>query len=278
MILLTRTVRLCVNPPGKAAAAGEGVNGFGGKPAMRGLGRYYELDIICAGEPDPATGYLISIKEIDHAVRSAALPILQRVCAERPETEPATLLPDLLRAVDDDLGGLVRQLTWALTPTYRVTMNADDQSAVLLRQRFDIAAAHRLHVPSLSDDENRQLFGRCNNPAGHGHNYVFEPVVRAALDHAGAALSLADLERLVDERIIDAFDHTHLNEDTDVFATGAGLNPSVENIAKVFFERLAPAVADASAGRAELRSMTVWETDRTCATFEAPAGEPPRGG
>ncbi|MEM7622655.1 MAG: 6-carboxytetrahydropterin synthase, partial [Planctomycetota bacterium] len=99
--------------------------------------------------------------------------------------------------------------------------------------------------------------------SGHGHNYQVEPAVRIT---PGAAFDLATLERLTGEAVIDPFDHTHLNEDTPDFNTQSGVNPSVENIAKVFFDRLAPKL---TAAGAELATITVWETDRTSATYPA---------
>jgi 6-pyruvoyltetrahydropterin/6-carboxytetrahydropterin synthase len=74
------------------------------------------------------------------------------------------------------------------------------------------------------------------------------------------------LEAITDAAVIQRFDHKHLNEDTREFASVGGLNPSVENIAKVVFDLLAPEIARASPD-AQLRSITVWETDRTCATY-----------
>ncbi len=138
----------------------------------------------------------------------------------------------------------------------------------VVRQRFEIAAAHRLHVPSMSDEANRAAFGKCNNPRGHGHNYVIEPAVEVAIAPSANAFSLATLERLVDEHILKPYDHTHLNEDTRAFNIAAGgVNPSVENIAKVFYEALAPAVK--ATGTARLRSIRVWETEKTSAEYGA---------
>ncbi|MEO0483847.1 MAG: 6-carboxytetrahydropterin synthase, partial [Planctomycetota bacterium] len=146
--------------------------------------------------------------------------------------------------------------------------HSGESHTALLRERFDFAAAHRLHVPTLSDDENRAIFGKCNNPSGHGHNYQIEPCVE--LDTAALAdvpFGFAELERATHEQVITPFDHKHLNTDTPEFGE-AGVNPSVENMARVFFDRLAPAVRRASAA-ATLRSITVWETDRTSCTYPA---------
>lgn len=266
MLELRRTVRLVINP---GFAAGQpGRNGYGGKPAMTGLGRYYEFEACCTGEADTRTGYLINIKDIDRAVRETIEPPLVEACRSAPESDPVTLLPGYAERLAAALDPVrLRSLAWRLTPSYglevQMPTETNTKPAVLMRQRFDFAAAHRLHAPHLSDEENRATFGRCNNPSGHGHNYQVEPCVAI---EPGAGFTLADLERITDDTVIDPFDHTHLNEDTEAFRTGSGLNPSVENIARVFFERLGPAIAAAGAGIA-LRSVTVWETDRTSCTY-----------
>ncbi|MEL7474593.1 MAG: 6-carboxytetrahydropterin synthase [Planctomycetota bacterium] len=232
-----------------------------------GLCRFYELEIACRGRPDAITGYLVDIKRIDQAVRSAAAPILRRVCAETPQAEPSRVLGEVAIAVGSALEGLAPRIRWSLTPYHSFEMASNDTQSVLIRERFDFSASHRLHSPSLSDDENRAVFGKCNNTNGHGHNYQVEPCVEVDLAQADEApFGLAALERLTDEIIIDAFDHRHLNLDTDAFDDAT--LPSVENIARVFYERLDPAVRSASSA-ARLRSITVWETDRTSCTYPA---------
>lgn len=267
MILLTRTVRFSINsrPPVEPLPA---FNTFAGYPAMTGLGRHYELTVCCRGEADRISGYFLNIKAIDTAVRSAGVPIIQFACDTTPDAEPATILRKVCEAVARALPrGATKSVRWSLSPYYSLEMSPDSPSTALLRQQFDFAAAHRLHVPSLSDEANRDLFGKCNNPAGHGHNYRVEPCVAVRLD-TPQTFTLADLERATHVAVISRFDHTHLNEDTPEFATGTGLNPSVENMAKVFFERLAPEIA-AAGKSAELRCITVWETDKTSATYPA---------
>ena len=132
---------------------------------------------------------------------------------------------------------------------------------VIVRQMFEFSAAHRLHVPELSEAENERLFGKCNNPGGHGHNYRIEPAV--AVDPENP-LPVDAIERITDEIVIERFDHTHLNDQTEEFATEGGLNPSVENIARVCFGLLDGPIAEAG-GR--LVSVTAWETDRTSCTY-----------
>lgn len=277
LVRLSRTVRFCINDGGAPEPGpGAGDNTFAGHPSMRGLGRYYELEVVCRGPVDGATGYFLNIKEIDQAVRRVCVPAIERACREDAGQAPAGVLGSVLGALDAALGGTVESVRWRLTPYYSIQMSTGREMAgsAVLRQQFDFAAAHRLNVDGLSAEENRRVFGKCNNPNGHGHNYRFEPGVRVPVGAGGGrgpGFSLADLERLAARTILDRFDHTHLNMDTPEFdCAKGGLNPSVENIAKVFFDLLAPAI-EAEGRGASLVSMTVWETDKTCATYPAEA-------
>ncbi|MFI4853834.1 MAG: 6-pyruvoyl trahydropterin synthase family protein [Phycisphaerales bacterium JB065] len=271
MVKLTRTVRFCINPgsgpDSPIQPSPDGTNGFGGKPAMRGLGRYYELTLIVRGEPDPITGYLINIKELDRIAREHLIPLIEACCHDAPTTEPAVLMPALLRQGRAALP-ILTGLRWALTPTYSVEGRTSDMSSAIIRQQFDFAAAHRLHCPGLSDEENRNTFGRCNNPSGHGHNYRVEAAFGVETQAANP-VTVGEIERLVDEAVINRFDHKHLNEDTEEFASEGGVNPSVENIAEVFYRRLTAASEAAFNGKCKVHEVTVWETDRTSATYPA---------
>lgn len=276
MLLLRRAVRASL-PISRGAGdspdafIARGVNGFGGVPAMDGLGFFCELIITCKGEPDSRTGYFKDIKIIDDAVRGSVLPGLASAIIARPRTHPAAVLGGLMDSLDAKLGrGSLVSVRWNLTPMYNVEVfmptTGSSAPAFLLRQRFEIAAAHRLHAETLSDEENRAMFGKCNRPSGHGHNYVIEPCVRA--EFCESPMTLAMLESLVHRTILEPFDHTFLNIDTPEFDQRVGgVNPSVENIARVFYERLAPQVL--AHGHARLESMTVFETEKTSATYPA---------
>lgn len=134
---------------------------------------------------------------------------------------------------------------------------------VELTQCFEFSASHRLHVASLSEDENRRVFGKCNNPSGHGHNYRVEITVAGeASGPTGRVVELPMFEETVRREVIDRFDHKHLNTDTAEFAA---LNPSVENIARVIWELLRDKFAPV-----RLKRIRVWETAKTYAEF---AGE-----
>ncbi len=131
----------------------------------------------------------------------------------------------------------------------------------ILTLRFDFAASHRLHCPSLGEEENRRVFGKCNNPAGHGHNYRLEVEVETLMSEAG--LQPEAIARLVNEHAVDRLDHRHLNSDVAEFRE---TNPSVEWIARACFGWLEAPLASAG-GR--LRRVRLWETEKTSANYPA---------
>ncbi|BDD10665.1 6-carboxy-5,6,7,8-tetrahydropterin synthase [Fulvitalea axinellae] len=108
------------------------------------------------------------------------------------------------------------------------------KAAVYRRETFN--AAHRLHNPNWTDEVNRRVYGKCNNPNYHGHNYVIIVRVVGEIDpDTGFVMDLKTLRDLIHELVLDPFDHKNLNEDTEEFRE---LIPSAENIAKVAYEKL----------------------------------------
>jgi 6-pyruvoyltetrahydropterin/6-carboxytetrahydropterin synthase len=107
-----------------------------------------------------------------------------------------------------------------------------------LGRRYCFAASHRLHNANLSDAENWRLYGKCNNPYGHGHNYVLEVLVSGSLDPAtGMIANLADLDGFVQREVLEPFDHKSLSEDVAVFRDTV---PTTENLCIEIFRRLKP--------------------------------------
>jgi len=99
-------------------------------------------------------------------------------------------------------------------------------------------AAHRLYRKDWSDERNEEIFGKCNNPHYHGHNYELEVGVTGEVDpETGYLIDIKVLKDLIREEIEDAFDHKNLNLEVSEFAN---LNPTAENIAKVIWEKLRP--------------------------------------
>jgi len=105
-----------------------------------------------------------------------------------------------------------------------------------LGRRYHFSASHRLHSAHLTEEENCRVFGKCNNPFGHGHNYVLEVSVSGKVDPAtGMIANLADLDGFVEKAVLQVFDHKSLNEDVAVFQEKV---PTTENLCIDIYERL----------------------------------------
>jgi 6-pyruvoyltetrahydropterin/6-carboxytetrahydropterin synthase len=105
-----------------------------------------------------------------------------------------------------------------------------------LGRRYRFSASHRLHSAHLTEEENCRVFGKCNNPYGHGHNYVVEVGLSGDVDPAtGMIANLADLDAFVQRQVLDDFDHKSLNEDVPAFLDKV---PTTENLCIEIFQRL----------------------------------------
>jgi 6-pyruvoyltetrahydropterin/6-carboxytetrahydropterin synthase len=111
-----------------------------------------------------------------------------------------------------------------------------DGLKIELGRRYRFSASHRLHSPEMSEEENRRVYGKCNNAYGHGHNYVLEVSVSGTVDPAtGMVANLAELDNFVEKEVIEPFDHKSLNEDVATFRENV---PTTENICKEIYQRL----------------------------------------
>ena len=105
-----------------------------------------------------------------------------------------------------------------------------------LGRRYHFSASHRLHSEHLSDEENERVFGKCNNPFGHGHNYTLEVNVSGKVDPAtGMIANLTDLDGFVERSVLDALDHKSLNEEVAAFREKV---PTTENLCIEIYDRL----------------------------------------
>jgi len=102
-------------------------------------------------------------------------------------------------------------------------------------RRYTMSSSHRLHAQSLSEGENRATYGKCNNPHGHGHNYVIEVLVGGEVDgETGMVVNMVTLDQTVERTILERFDHTNLNFDP-LFVNQV---PTTENLTKAVFDVL----------------------------------------
>ena len=107
---------------------------------------------------------------------------------------------------------------------------------VFLTRRYKFSAAHRLHSKDLSLKENQKIYGKCNNPEGHGHNYLLEVTVSGPVEkETGMCVDVEELDRIIQDSVIEKFDHKHLNFEIPDFN---GSVPTGENIVRVIWKIL----------------------------------------
>ncbi|XP_059388941.1 6-pyruvoyl tetrahydrobiopterin synthase [Carassius carassius] len=117
------------------------------------------------------------------------------------------------------------------------------------------SACHRLHSKSLSDEENKRIFGKCNNPNGHGHNYTVEVTVRGKIDrNTGMVMNLTDLKENIEEAIMKPLDHKNLDLDVPYFADVVS---TTENLAVFIWESMVKLLPPDS-----LYEIKIYETDK----------------
>jgi len=131
---------------------------------------------------------------------------------------------------------------------------------VYVTRREHFSAAHRLFNPAFTDKQNEEVFGQCNNPSGHGHNYVIEVTIAGEPDpQTGMVIDLKKLGDIIKAEIISHVDHKHLNYDVHFLK---GIIPTAENLAKVFWNILASKIVEG-----KLRSVKVFESDQNFAEY-----------
>jgi 6-pyruvoyltetrahydropterin/6-carboxytetrahydropterin synthase len=257
-IVLARSVRFCLTCDPEV---GDG-NSWAGAPTVDSGSAHMTLTGVVKGPVDPETGYVCNIKLIDRALRDFGIPVLLGWCEQSGGHSYAGAVAKAWRAC---LGHAPEGTVWhrielAVTPYLTFGVSASEANMVEMTYSFEFSAAHRLHCASLSEAENDRVFGKCANPNGHGHNYVLEVTVVGDPDEAtGAVVPIPRFEREVNERIIERFDHKHLNLDCPEFAE---MNPTVENITRVIHDRLEDAFIPAKLAR-----VRVYETPKTYAEY-----------
>jgi 6-pyruvoyltetrahydropterin/6-carboxytetrahydropterin synthase len=103
-----------------------------------------------------------------------------------------------------------------------------------LHRRYRFSSSHRLHSDAMSDEENRLTYGKCNNPHGHGHNYVLEVTVSGQVDHNGMVCNLVDLDNCVHRHVVTKFDLENLNMQPELVSAV----PTTENLCSVIYHIL----------------------------------------
>jgi len=136
-----------------------------------------------------------------------------------------------------------------------------------LTRQYHFAASHRLHAVGLSEEENQQLYGKCNNPYGHGHNYLVDVSVQGPLDEAGRGVDIRHLDRLVKQHVLEPFADRNMNSEVPRFAVEV---PTTENLAAEICRRLKGAWSEVFPGEwPKLEKIRIGETPRNIFEIES---------
>ena len=139
---------------------------------------------------------------------------------------------------------------------------------IYITRRLEFCASHRLFNPDFSDEKNELTFGLCNNPNGHGHNYVLEVTVKGEVDpETGMVLDLKALKKLINEEIINKVDHKNLNVDVDFLK---GVIPTAENIAIHIWN-----ILESKIESGELHEVKLFESERNFVVYHGVPVERP---
>jgi 6-pyruvoyltetrahydropterin/6-carboxytetrahydropterin synthase len=138
--------------------------------------------------------------------------------------------------------------------------------AIRVTRRYRFSSSHRLHSPHLDARRNVEVYGKCNNPYGHGHDYTLDVTVQGQFEsRSGRLIPLNALDAFVEQHIAGAFDRRDLNSDVADFAA---LVPTTENLAHVIAHRLAAFAAP----HARVEKVRIWETPRNIIEVLVPSG------
>ncbi len=261
---LLRQVRFSINP--FLSEDSRGFNSFASEPAGEGLSIFLELSVEVTGPVDPATGFVINVSEIDGNVREFAVPIFAgRIRQNFHEAKHVGLseIVELLRSAWDRLAdkfgtAKLSELSLKLNPFRKIIVNSKDINMGFFCEKFEFAATHKLWNDDFSEQHNMEVFGKCANPTGHGHNYIVEVMLQ--MPPIRNDFRIGDFEKIVDTELIKLLDHKNLNADLKLFNK---TNPTVENIAAFAWDQLV-----GKFGKTKLHRVTVWETDKTYCSYE----------
>lgn len=213
-------------------------------------GHNYVLEATVKGKVSPDNGMVINITNLDKLLQDQIvayydhkhLNMQHPVFAAHPHLQPTSenLAIQIWHEIAPHLrGALLHQIRLHEDSTLFADYYGEGQM-VYLTKTYEFSASHRLHSPQLSNEENREIFGKCNNFYGHGHNYVLEVTIQGKVDaRTGMIADLNFLDEMLQKQLYARFDHKHLNLDTPEFEN---LNPTSENFVKVLWEIIEPSL------------------------------------
>jgi 6-pyruvoyltetrahydropterin/6-carboxytetrahydropterin synthase len=234
---------------------------FGAAANPNSHGHNYVLEVMVKGEVDADDGMVINLVTLDALLKTEVLANYDHkhlnsqhpVFAKDPHLQPTCeniaieIWQRLVLSLPD---GMLYRVRLYESATNFADYHGEGQM-VYLTKVYEFSSAHRLHSHVLSAEENQEIFGKCNNPSGHGHNYVLEVTVKGDVDsRTGLVAGLDFLDEVVQKQVYARFDYKHLNLDTREFEK---LNPTSENFVKVLWNVLEPNLRPVALHRLRLR-------------------------
>lgn len=234
---------------------------FGAAANPNGHGHNYILQVMVRGDLNPEDGMVINLTDLDSLLKTEILENYDHkhlnkqhpVFAENPHILPTceNITIEIWQSLDSSLpNGILHRVRLYENATHFADYYGEDMM-VYHTKVYEFSAAHRLHSHLLSEEENREIFGKCNNPAGHGHNYILEITIKGDVDaKTGLLADLNLIDNVVEKEVFGRFDYKHLNLDTPEFET---VNPTSENFVKVLWDVLEPNLRPVVLHRLRLR-------------------------
>lgn len=243
---------------------------FGPCANKNGHGHDYTLEVMVKGNLDSQSGIVVNITDIDKVAKAFVEENLNGKFLNKEndffkENIPTTenLVSYIWNALDGKLENCQLHKI-RLRESDFLYSEKENSPMVRLTRKYHFSTAHRLHSNQLSDEENLDIFGKCNNPYGHGHNYYLEVTLSGEQDPVtGMIADLAKMDQIVDREILQKFDHKHLNLDTEEFKE---LNPTSENVAVVIWKLLATKLP-------KLFKIGLYETEKNYFEYYGPGVE-----
>jgi len=261
---LAREVRFWIDP--LAADMRRGNNSYSGIPDIEGLGLFLSLWVALTGKLEEKTAFVMNVVDIDKIVRENIVGIFSQFISGRFAAGRAVYISQLCamlqrawKVLEGCLDSRIEvvSLRLQLSPFRSITIESGDSKMFYFAEKFEFCATHKLWNEQFTPEKNVELFGKCANKAGHGHNYIVEVTVEAQTEDC---FCIGEYERIVKQEFVNILDHKNLNVDVDYFKKH---NPTVENIAKFGFQQLKGKFAD----NIRLSKVTVWESDRMYCSY-----------
>ena len=234
---------------------------FGATANPNSHGHNYVLEATVKGRLNPEQGMVINITDLDQVLKDEVVAyydhkhinVQHPTFANNPHLQPTSenLAIQIWHAIEPHLKGTILHRIRLYEDSTLFADYYGEGQMVYLTKVYEFSASHRLHSPQLSDAENREIFGKCNNFYGHGHNYALEVTIKGEVDpRTGLVADLHHLDETIQKQVHGRFDHKHLNLDTPEFDN---LNPTSENFVKVLWEVIEPSLKPIQLHRLRLK-------------------------